>query len=87
MCILQTCLDLLAQDIQVHIVVDAVSSQRPLDREVALSRMQHSGAYLTTVESILFLLAKDSKHKAFKTVSSLLKKHNAVENAFQMEKI
>ena len=39
-CVQQTCLDLLDEGIDVHIVVDGVSSQRPLDRSVALERMR-----------------------------------------------
>merc|ERR1712039_1003907 len=46
-CVQQTCLDLLENGYQVHIVVDGVSSRRPLDRSVALQRMQTAGAYLT----------------------------------------
>lgn len=35
-CVLQTCLDLLARGFDVHVVADAVSSQRCFDRSVAL---------------------------------------------------
>ena len=37
-CVQQTCLDLLSEGHDVHVVVDGVSSQSPLDREVALER-------------------------------------------------
>lgn len=36
MCIQQTCLDLLERGMSVHVLVDGVSSQRVLDRTVAL---------------------------------------------------
>ena len=39
-CVQQTALDLLSRGIQVHILADGVSSQRPLDREMALGRLQ-----------------------------------------------
>jgi len=35
-CVQQTCLDLLERGVGVTLVVDGVSSQRPLDRAVAL---------------------------------------------------
>lgn len=75
-CILQTCLDLLERGVDVHVVVDAVSSQYPLDRSVALERMAQAGAYMTTMESIVFQLAKDSKHAHFKSISGLVKDHH-----------
>jgi hypothetical protein len=42
----------------VHLVVDGVSSQQPFDREIALQRMSNAGAYLTTAQSIAFLLTQ-----------------------------
>jgi nicotinamidase-related amidase len=39
-CVQQTALDLLEQGFDVHVVVDGVSSMSPLDREVALNRME-----------------------------------------------
>ena len=72
-CVQQTCLDLLAMGIDVHIVVDAVSSQRVLDRSTALERMKTAGAVLTTAESVEMTLQEDSKHPNFREVAALLK--------------
>ena len=72
-CVQQTCLDLLAMGIDVHIVVDAVSSQRVLDRSTALERMKTAGAVLTTAESVVMTLLEDSKHPNFREVAALLK--------------
>ena len=72
-CVQQTCLDLLAMGIDVHIVVDAVSSQRALDRSTALERMKTAGAVLTTAESVVMTLLEDSKHPNFREVAALLK--------------
>lgn len=41
---------------QVHIVVDAVSSQRSVDRAAGLHRAAQSGAFLVTSEMALFQL-------------------------------
>ena len=43
---------------EVHIIVDGTSSQQALDREIALQRLSNAGAYLTTAQSILFMLLK-----------------------------
>lgn len=70
-CILQTCLDLLGLGIPVHVVVDAVSSQRRLDKDVALRQMEQAGAHLTTAESLVFRLLGSSVHPAFRKCSRL----------------
>ena len=51
---MQTCMDLMEAGYSVHICVDAVSSRSPVDRKVALYRMQQSGIHLTTSESVAF---------------------------------
>ena len=72
-CVLQTTLDLLNTGYQPVVVTDAVSSRYPADKEVALGRMQKEGAILTTVESILFELARVSGTESFKAISRLVK--------------
>lgn len=72
-CVLQTALDLLDRGYSVWVVVDAVSSSRPTERSVALTRLDRAGVHLTTYESALFELMGDSKAENFKAVSSLIK--------------
>ncbi|KAH9252208.1 hypothetical protein BASA81_009800 [Batrachochytrium salamandrivorans] len=74
-CVLQTALDLLERGKTVHVVVDAVSSSRALDRAVALQRLQAAGALLTSAESVLFQLLGSAQHPAFKQVSALAKEY------------
>ena len=80
-CVLQTTLDLLAMDIDVTIIVDGVSSQRPTDRSVALDRLAKAGAVLSTAESTLFQLLGDAKHPDFKAVSKLVQQPRALTEA------
>jgi nicotinamidase-related amidase len=72
-CVQQTVLDLLANDFQVNVAADAVSSRNNLDYEVALERMRHHGAEITTAESILFELLTISGTDEFKAVSKIIK--------------
>ncbi|KAF8821938.1 putative Isochorismatase domain-containing protein 1 [Cardiosporidium cionae] len=85
-CIQQTALDLLENNFDVHLLVDGTSSQsifefllaltllcRPLDRSVAIRRLESSGALLTTSETVLFELLGHSKHTHFKEISKLLR--------------
>mmetsp|Transcript_27985 Transcript_27985/g.82287 ORF Transcript_27985/g.82287 Transcript_27985/m.82287 type:complete len:223 (-) Transcript_27985:255-923(-) len=71
-CVQQTCLDLLEEGMDVHVIVDGVSSQRRLDRDVALRRMERAGAYLTTAQSAAFMLLGSAEHPNFKEVSKLV---------------
>ncbi|MDZ7360840.1 MAG: hydrolase [candidate division KSB1 bacterium] len=72
-CVLQTALDLLANDYQVHVVRDAVSSRHELDHQTALQRLQQAGALVTTTESVLFELMGRADTAEFKEVSKLIK--------------
>nr|XP_021405709.1 isochorismatase domain-containing protein 2 [Lonchura striata domestica] len=68
-CVLQTALELLARGLEVHVAADAVSSRSQVERALALARMRQAGAYLSTCESLLLLLLRDSAHPKFRQVS------------------
>ena len=72
-CLLQTCLDMLANGFQVHLVIDAISSRRKLDHEAAIDRMEQAGVILTSTESALFELLEQAGTPEFKMVSQLVK--------------
>jgi len=82
-CVQQTCLDLLERGTaDVHLIVDAVSSQQKLDRDVALQRLQTAGVHLTTAQSAAFMLMQSAEHPNFKTVSKLTVEHMKLKNEF-----
>ncbi len=72
-CVSQTVHDLLALGYQVQVAVDGVSSRRAMDEDVALTRMERSGALLTTTEAAAFELLVDANHPQFKPVQALYK--------------
>lgn len=72
-CVQQTALDLLAQNLQVHIPKDAVSSRKELDYQTALERMSKAGVVLTSVEAALFELLEVAGTLEFKEVTNLIK--------------
>jgi nicotinamidase-related amidase len=72
-CILQTVLDLLSMGFDCYVVVDATGSRQALDQQMALQRMEISGAMLTTTESVLFEWCADSRHPHFKQISQWVK--------------
>jgi isochorismate hydrolase len=72
-CVQQTVLDLIANDFQVDLAGDSVSSRKEIDYTVALERMRILGAEVTTTESILFELLEVCGTPEFKEVSKIVK--------------
>ena len=73
-CVQQTVFDLLTKrNLNVHLCVDAISSQQPVDRACGLHRAERAGAYLTTTESVMMELIRGKDHEKFKAISGALK--------------
>lgn len=71
-CVQQTAIDLM-KDYFVYVVADAIGSRRRHDHKVAVARMRDCGAVITTVESAVFELLRESGTEAFKQVLPLFK--------------
>lgn len=72
-CLLQTVQDLIKEGFEVHVVKNASSSRSKDEHKTGLELMKKYGAYLTTVEVVLFELLKTSKHPQFKEIQNLIK--------------
>ena len=72
-CVQQTALDLMADGWRVYIPVDAVSARSDLDHQIALRRMEASGAVLTTTEAALFEWCETAEAAEFKQISQLVR--------------
>jgi hypothetical protein len=66
-------LDLLAAGYQVYIAADAVGARGAIDQEIALRRLESSGAVLTTVEAALFEWCVEAGTPQFRELSALVK--------------
>lgn len=71
-CVAQTALDLLAEGYAVFLAVDAITSRHAVDRDVALRRLEASGAVPTTSEAILFEWCRTAAHPEFQAVRKLV---------------
>ena len=72
-CVQQTVLDLIENNLQVNLAADAVSSRKDIDYKIALDRMRNHGAEVTTTESILFELLNVCGTPQFKEMSKIVK--------------
>ena len=72
-CVLQTCLDLLEGGRRAVVVEDCISSRKPGDKLTAIERMRQEGARITTMESLLFELARVAGNDAFRSISGIVK--------------
>ena len=72
-CVQQTVLDLLANNFQVDVCADAVSSRKEIDLNIALERMRNNNVEITSVESVLFELLQESRTEEFKKISAIIK--------------
>ena len=75
-CVAQTAFDLLAAGYQVFVAADGVSSRSQLDHDIALRRMESSGAALTTVEAALFEWCQQAGTPEFRLISALVKEES-----------
>lgn len=72
-CVLQTVKSLLQQGKQVAVLNDAIASRSIYDFSTAIAEMRDDGARITSSETALFELLKDSSHPQFKAISQLIK--------------
>ncbi|CAJ0570835.1 unnamed protein product, partial [Mesorhabditis spiculigera] len=71
-CVLQTTLDLLERNMNVHVVVDATSSRTQENRKYAFKQMEKAGAVLTTSECVILGLLGGPDHPKFREVQKLI---------------
>ncbi len=72
-CIYQTAMGLLAQDREVAVIADAVSSRTVENKQIALDRLAGEGATIASTEMVLFELLKTAKHPPFKPIAKLVR--------------
>lgn len=72
-CLMQTALGLLEQELEVWVVTDACSSRSERNRDAAFDRLAAAGAELVTTEMVAFEWLRDAGHPRFKDVLSLIK--------------
>lgn len=72
-CVLQTAKDLLEEGKQVVVLNDAISSRSVYDFSTAIAELRDCGARISSTETVLFELLRNSKAAEFKEISQLIK--------------
>jgi nicotinamidase-related amidase len=72
-CVNQTTHDLLARGMGVHLLTDCITARTQSNKQVALLKMQMSGAVPSSTEMALFELLRDARHEQFKAIQNLIK--------------
>ncbi len=72
-CVLGTVLDLLAEEVTVHVAADAVISRTRENWQTGLSLMERAGAVITSAETVIFQMLEKAGTDEFKVMSKLLK--------------
>jgi nicotinamidase-related amidase len=72
-CLLQTALDLLDEELEVWIVTDACGSRTERNRDAAFDRLAGAGAELVTTEMVAFEWLRTAEHPQFREVLTLIK--------------
>jgi nicotinamidase-related amidase len=71
-CVNQTVLDLLDDEVEVHVALDAVGSRFPESKEVGIEKARRAGAVITNVETALFELVGRAGTDEFKEIQRVV---------------
>lgn len=72
-CVNQTVHHFLECGFTPHVIADAVTSRAQQNRDIALQKMNVSGAVISSVETALFELLRGSTHPLFRPIQKLIK--------------
>jgi len=72
-CVYQTVRDLLKAQFAVQIIADAVSSRTKGNKRIGLKKSIQAGAEITSVETVLFELLRESGGEKFKRIIEIVK--------------
>ena len=72
-CVLQTVLDLQANNYMPVVIENCISSRKSRDKKIAVERMRQEGAFISSYESVLFELCRYAGTAQFKEISRLVK--------------
>lgn len=76
-CVYQTAVDALAENVQVTLLVDCLGARRPEDARACLSALARHGAHVLPAETVFYALLHDTSHPFFRDFTRLVKTHHS----------
>ncbi len=74
-CVYQTALEALAEDLHVTLLNDAVGARRPDDASACVEALRRAGAHVLPSETVFYALLGGVRHPYFKAYTQLVKSH------------
>jgi len=74
-CIYQTAVQALSEDLGITLLADCIGERRPADREPALRQLLSMDAHVLPSETIFYSLLGNAKHPYFREFTQLVKKY------------
>ncbi len=74
-CVYQTALEALNQDIAVTVLSDAIGARRSEDAAATLTALRAHGVHVLPLETVFYALLHDTAHPFFKSFTQLVKSH------------
>lgn len=78
-CVYQTAIDALADDLQVTVLSDAVGARRPDDARTCLDALARAGAHVLPAETVFYALLRDVSHPFFRDYTQLVRRQPAAQ--------
>jgi nicotinamidase-related amidase len=72
-CVVQTVLDILEMDLDVHVAADAVSARAESNYRLGIERMRDAGAVITSAEMAIYEMLREAGTEEFKAILKLVK--------------
>ena len=77
-CVYQTAISALAEDLQVTILSDAIGARREGDARACLDALARRGVHVLPAETVFYALLRDVTHPYFRGYTQLVKLHDAM---------
>jgi hypothetical protein len=72
-CIYQTCLSALRENLKVTVISDCIGARRIADSNVILSQLCSFGCHVIPLETVAYSMLESSNHSEFRSVSKLIR--------------
>ncbi|MEY4798486.1 MAG: hypothetical protein RI978_787 [Verrucomicrobiota bacterium] len=72
-CVYQTAVDALRQEMGVTLLADAITARRPADQETCFAMLRSHGVTILPVESVFYAMVRDAQSPHFRAFTELVK--------------